>query len=74
MHPIVNEIQNLPPQAQQEVINLIAALVKKQRYNPNHRLKQNWAGGMQAYRNAYTSLSLQKETVDDWASHMPNQH
>ena len=39
MHPIVNEIHNLPPQAQQEVINLVAALVKQQRYNPNHRLK-----------------------------------
>jgi len=68
MHPIVNEIQNLPPQAQQEVINFVAALVKKQRHNPNHRLKQNWAGAMQAYRDAYTSLSLQKETVDDWNS------
>ncbi len=34
MHPIVNEIQNLPPQAQQEVINFVVALVKKQ-------LKQN---------------------------------
>jgi len=41
MHPIVNEIQNLPPQAQQEVINFVVALVKKQRHNPNHRLKQN---------------------------------
>jgi len=68
MHPIVNEIQNLPPQAQQEVINFVAALVKKQRHNPNHRLKQNWAGAMQSYRDAYTSLSLQKETVDDWAN------
>jgi len=68
MHPIVNEIENLPPQAQQEVINLIAALVKKQRHNPNHRLKQSWASAMQAYRDAYTSLSLRKEIVDDWAS------
>ncbi len=34
MHPIVNEIQNLPPQAQQEVINLVAALVKQQQHNP----------------------------------------
>jgi hypothetical protein len=68
MHPIVNEIQNLPPQAQQEVINFVAALVKKQRHSPNHRLKQTWAGAMQAYRDIYTSLSLQKETVDDWDS------
>ncbi|PSR12784.1 hypothetical protein C8255_26125 [filamentous cyanobacterium CCP3] len=68
MHPIVNEIQNLPPQAQQEVINFVAALVKKQRHNPNHRLKQTWAGSMQSYRDTYTSLSLQKETVDDWAN------
>ena len=72
MHPIISEIEKLPPQAQQEVINLVAALVKKQRRNPNHRLKQNWAGAMQAYRDTYTSLSLQKETVDDWASRVSN--
>lgn len=72
MHLIVNEIHNLPPQAQQEVINLVAALVKQQRYNPNHRLKQNWAGAMQSYRDTYTSLSLQQATVDDWAGRVSN--
>lgn len=74
MHPIVNEIQNLPPQAQQEVINFVAALVKKQRHNPNHRLKQTWSGAMQSYRDIYTSLSLQKETVDDWAIRVSDRH
>lgn len=68
MHPIVNGIQNLPPQAQQEVINLVAALVKQQQHNPSHRLKQAWGGGLQEYRDTYTSLGLQQETVDDWAS------
>ncbi len=52
MHPIIGEVEKLSPQAQQEVIELVAALLKQQRYNPNHRLKQNWGSAMQAYRDA----------------------
>jgi hypothetical protein len=72
MHPILNEIQNLPPQAQQQVVELVSTLLKEHHHNPAHRLKQTWAGALRDYRNTYTSLSLQQETVNDWASHVPN--
>jgi hypothetical protein len=68
MQSVVNEIQNLSPQAQQELINLVAAFVKHQQHNPNHRLKQSLAGALQESRETYTSLGLQQETVDDWAN------
>lgn len=40
MHSVVNEIQNPPPQAQQELINFVAALTKKQQHDLTHRVKQ----------------------------------
>lgn len=72
MHPILNEIQNLPPQAQQQVVDLVSTLLKEHHHNPAHRLKQTWAGALRDYRNTYTSLSLQQETVNDWANRVPD--
>ena len=70
MHPIFNEIQNLPPQAQQQVVQLVATLLKENRRNSVHYLSQTWAGTLREYRDAYTSLDLQQETVDEWANHV----
>ncbi len=70
MHPILQEIQNLPPQAQQQVVNLVTALLKQHPPQSPRYLKQNWAGALRHERSTYTSLSLQQETVDDWANHV----
>lgn len=69
MHPILQEIQNLPPHEQQQVIDLVTTLLKK-RQQPSPYLKQAWAGALRGYRSTYTSLSLQQETVDAWATHV----
>jgi hypothetical protein len=66
MHPILNEIQNLPPQAQQQAIAYLTNLIQQYQQRPQQYLKQNWAGAMSDYREQYTSLSLQQETVDAW--------
>jgi mRNA-degrading endonuclease YafQ of YafQ-DinJ toxin-antitoxin module len=68
MHPILKEVEKLPPQAQQQIFDLVAALLQEHQRNPDHRLKQDWAGALSAYREQYTSLSLQQETVDEWSS------
>jgi hypothetical protein len=70
MHPIFNEIQNLPPQAQQQVVQLVATLLKENQRNSAHYLSQTWAGALCECRDTYTSLDLQQETVDEWANHV----
>ncbi|ASC73484.1 hypothetical protein XM38_044510 [Halomicronema hongdechloris C2206] len=67
MHPILHEIQNLPPQAQQQAIAYLTNLLQQYQHRPQRYLQQDWAGAMSAYREQYTSLSLQQETVDDWS-------
>ncbi|MEM6435883.1 MAG: DUF2281 domain-containing protein [Cyanobacteria bacterium P01_D01_bin.115] len=68
MHPILRQVQNLPPQAQQQVVSLVMTLLKQRSSQPSRYLTQDWAGALRHERSAYTSLSLQQETVDDWAS------
>jgi len=67
MHPILNEIQHLPPQVQQQAIAYLTDLLRQYQPHPQQYLQQDWAGAMHAYREQYTSLSLQQETVDAWS-------
>ena len=70
MHPAFKQLENLPPAQQQQVIALIQTLVKQHTRQPAKPLNQTWAGAMRAYRDQYTSLSLQQETVEQWGTHV----
>jgi mRNA-degrading endonuclease YafQ of YafQ-DinJ toxin-antitoxin module len=71
MHPILQNIPNLSPQDQQQIINLISTLLKKHQKRSVY-LKQTWAGALRDYRSTYTSLSLQQETINNWANDVSN--
>lgn len=63
MAPLKEIIDQLPPELQREVENYIAHLVKK-RAQPGKKVGQSWAGAMRKYREQYTSLELQKKTLE----------
>jgi hypothetical protein len=66
MNVLAQKIEQLPEPLQREVedfIDFIAA-----RYVPprHESLSLSWAGGLSEYRDRFTSLALQKESLDWW--------
>jgi len=58
---LVEMIEALPPELQQEVREFVTALAKRTS-RPARRLRQDWAGALQEYRDQYTAPELQKIT------------
>jgi len=59
-------IRQLPPELQKEVEDFVFFLLEKKanKRKKESFLKQDWAGGLKEYRNIYTSLKLQKESLE----------
>ena len=61
-------VEQLPPDAQEVVRELVEFLLAKPRPGvrsvTGHSLRQDWAGGLRAYRQQYTSLELQHRATD----------
>jgi hypothetical protein len=72
MHPALRQLGSLPPALQQQVILLIQTLLRQYTRSEAQPLKQTWAGAMATYRDQYTGLSLQQETVEQWGSGVPD--
>ncbi|MDI3545092.1 MAG: hypothetical protein PWP68_509 [Rikenellaceae bacterium] len=65
MKTLESLIKQLPRELQEEVIDFIEFLIaKKQKKKKGTKLKQNWAGELEEYRNKYTSLELQKKALE----------
>lgn len=64
---LVEMIQELPPELQEEVKDFVAFLLERrvQKSKRSH-LRQDWAGGLKAFRDQYTSLELQRKAVEEW--------
>ena len=60
-------VRELPPELQQEVYDFAQFLVEK-RAKPRRKgkLRLNWAGGLREYRDQYTSLELQRKSLEWW--------
>jgi len=56
-------IKELPPELQQEVADFIAFLLERRLRRSGRKLRQDWAGALSDYRGQYTSLELQKMTL-----------
>lgn len=57
-------IKQLSPELQKEVEDFVQFLFKKRAQKIGRRLRQDWAGALQKYRNQYTSLELQKKALE----------
>ena len=56
-----NKIEQLSPEQQAEVANLVDSLLSQLQPKPRPKMKMDWAGGLQHLRDQYTSVELQKE-------------
>ena len=57
-------LKELPPESQAEVRDFVESLIEKRRRQSNGHLRQDWAGALEAYREKFTSLELQKKALD----------
>ena len=64
MKPLVELLQELPPDAQAEVRDFIEFLLVKRARKPATKLRQDWAGVLRDVRDQYTSLELQRKALD----------
>lgn len=60
MHNLVEVIQALDEDQQHEVFEFIQTLTQRGAARPKTRLRQDWAGMLEAYSEGKTSLELQR--------------
>ncbi len=51
-----------------KIDHLVDSLLNKNVYDKSHWVfaKQNWAGALKEFRDQYTSIELQKKSLDWW--------
>jgi hypothetical protein len=64
MKDLEKQIKELPPVLQREVADFVEFLLEKRARKPGKRLRQDWAGSLRDYRGQYTSLELQKKSLE----------
>ena len=62
--PLVELVQELPPDVQEEVRDFVEFLLVKHARKPAGKLRQDWAGALRDVRDHYTSLELQHKALD----------
>ncbi len=69
--PLEKLIQELPPELQKEVEDFARFLLAtkapvQQSQGKTSRLRLTWAGGLAEFRDQFTSVKLQKQSLDWW--------
>ncbi len=64
MMQIEQKIKMLPPELQHEVEDFIEFLIERRKAKRGKKLRQDWAGALRDFRDQYTSLELQKKSLD----------
>jgi hypothetical protein len=64
MNKIEEMIKELPQYLYPEVEDFIQSLMDKRVKKPATKLRQDWAGSLENYRDKYTSLELQKKALE----------
>jgi hypothetical protein len=59
-------MEKLPPDLQQEVKDFARFLVEKKAKPRRKKLRLTWAGGLREFRNQYSSLDIQKKSLEWW--------
>lgn len=61
---VIRQVAELPAELQREVSDFVEFLAQRRKSKAGYRLRQDWAEAMKAYRGQYTSLELQKKTLE----------
>ena len=64
MMQIEQKIKMLPLELQHEVEDFIEFLIERKKVKGGKKLRQDWAGALRDFRDQYTSLELQKKSLD----------
>ena len=64
MHTLEELIKQLPLELQEEVKDFTEFLLEKRKRKTRKKLRQDWAGALEKYRDKYTSLELQKKALE----------
>lgn len=64
MKPLDQLLKELPPESQAEVGDFVESLIEKRKRQSARHLRQSWAGALEDYRAQFTSLELQKKSLD----------
>lgn len=62
--PLEDLVKELPPQFQEQVRRFVESLLDTKAHRPGGKLRQDWAGALSDYRDQYTSLELQKKSLE----------
>ena len=57
-------IDKLRPKEQEDVRKMVENILKKHRRSPKRKLRLDWAGGLEEFRDQFTALSLQKKSLE----------
>lgn len=66
MQSVKDLIDQLPPDLQQEVQDFIEFLLQKRTSRKQKKLRMTWAGALQDFKEEFTSMQLQKKSLDWW--------
>jgi hypothetical protein len=64
IRPLEQLLKELPQESQAEVRDFVESLIEKRKRQSAGHLRQNWAGALEDYREQFTSLELQKKSLD----------
>jgi hypothetical protein len=64
IRPLDQLLKDLPQESQAEVRDFVESLIEKRKRQSSGRLRQTWAGALGDYREQFTSLELQKKSLD----------
>ena len=68
MKRIDDLIDQLPPELQDEVFDFAQFLLLKTKAQPKQKkLRMSWAGGLKEFRDEFTSMELQKKSLEWWS-------
>ena len=62
--PLEQLLKELPPEAQAEVREFVEFVIRKRQRQTKGQLRQSWAGALENYREQFTSLELQKKSLE----------
>ncbi len=64
MESIIEKIKKLPPEKKEQAIDFIDYLGSKENLTPKKKPKLDWFGGLKEFRAKYTSVELEKKSVE----------
>lgn len=65
--PLDELVRELPADSQEKVREFVEFLLRKRSTKAAGKLRQSWAGALSDFREEYSSLGLQKKSLD-WRS------